>query len=318
MLRKTPLLLIALSVVLLCAWGEIASGGENVLRPASTKVTPLELRPAVSRHSPRPAQYLQEEPLVAPEPVPAEEESTTAGEDPTCGTENFPVPGRMHRYRASCPPTPLEMQWAQRLSRALEGHRDPNDPDRHFGVGDPLMGTSWRNRPWYVSGFVGGLIGDDLQTGLVSQGGGFFAGGRFGGDFDHFWGSEVRFAFSDLNVNYPNLVGSGQSKDTFFDANLLYYPLGDTRWRPFLSLGFGIASFKYDDPLARQIHAASICFPFGGGLKYYLGRQWAMRFDITDNFTWDAGSRADSMHNVSFTGGVEYHFGGHTTSYDPW
>ena len=41
-------------------------------------------------------------------------------------------------------------------------HTDPNDPYRHVGVGRPLIGTSWLNRPWYVGAFLGGLLADDL------------------------------------------------------------------------------------------------------------------------------------------------------------
>ena len=240
-----------------------------------------------------------------------------------CDCEEEYIPGRLHRAREGCVPFRGfpgwgQAKWRERIQRAWEGHADPNDPLRHFGVGEPLLGTSWRNRPWYVGAFAGGIIGDELQSGLVDQGGGFFAGGRFGGDFDHFWGGEVRFAMSDLNVNYPGAIASGQSRDTFFDGNLLYYPLGDTRWRPYFSLGFGVAGFKYTDAAGTQIHASGIELPFGGGLKYLLSRHWAMRFEIMDNFTFDSGSHADAMHNITFTGGVEFHFGGHTVNYGPW
>jgi hypothetical protein len=250
--------------------------------------------------------------------------------------DSWPVPGELHHQPEyepipqrdpSCPPQRrLRQRRAAKygpeftglFGRVGGGHRDPDDPLRHFGVGEPLVGTSWRNRPWYLGGFMGGLIGDELQAGLVDQGGGFFAGARIGGDFDHYWGSELRFAMSDVNVNYPNVVRSDQSKITLFDANLLIYPLGDTRWRPFISLGFGVGSFKYRTEAGQEIHASTISLPFGGGVKYLIGRHWAARFEVMDNFTWDSGSHADSMHNISFTGGVEYHFGGWMKSYDPW
>jgi hypothetical protein len=226
--------------------------------------------------------------------------------------------GTGHHVAESCGPTPLEILWWQRFKRAFQGYRDPNDPSRHFGVGDPLVGTSWRNRPWYVNGFAGGVIGDDLQSGLISQGGGFIAGGRFGGDFDHFWGAEIRLAFANLDLDYHTLTISGQSRDVFFDANLLYYPLGDTRWRPYLTAGFGVASFSYDDATGQSLRGTAVEFPFGAGLKYYLGRQWALRFDLIDNFTLASGNKIDLMHNISFTGGLEFHFGGKYVDYGPW
>src|SRR5439155_10987161 len=41
-------------------------------------------------------------------------------------------------------------------------HGDPNDPQRHIGLGQPLSGTSWRNRPIFFGMFVGGVMMDDL------------------------------------------------------------------------------------------------------------------------------------------------------------
>ena len=45
-------------------------------------------------------------------------------------------------------------------------HTDPNDPFRHQGVGRPLVGTSWLNRPVFVGVFLGGLLADDLISTL--------------------------------------------------------------------------------------------------------------------------------------------------------
>src|SRR6266487_2730721 len=33
-------------------------------------------------------------------------------------------------------------------------HGDPNDPHRHTGIVQPLMGTRWRNRPLFFGTFV--------------------------------------------------------------------------------------------------------------------------------------------------------------------
>jgi hypothetical protein len=211
-----------------------------------------------------------------------------------------------------------ELTWRECITRACLPHRDPNDPQRHLGLGDPLTNTSWRNRPLYVSLFAGGLIGDELQEGIVSQGGGFMAGGRFGGDFDHYWGLETRLAFSDVQTNFAAGGGYGQSRDSFFDASLLYYPWGDSRWRPYATVGLGVANYRYALANGTKISASGMEIPWGGGLKYLLRPNLALRFDLIDNLSFEGGSRSDRMHNISFTGGIELRFGGRRTSYGSW
>ena len=211
-----------------------------------------------------------------------------------------------------------ELTWRECFTRAALPHTHPNDPQRHLGMGDPLTNTSWRNRPLYLNLFAGGLIGDELQEGIVSQGGGFIAGGRFGGDFDHYWGLETRLAFSDVSTNFTPGGGAGQSRDSFFDASLLYYPWGDSRWRPYATVGLGVANYRYNLADGTKVSASAMEIPWGGGLKYLLRPDIALRFDLIDNFSLEGGSRSDRMHNISFTGGIELRFGGRRTSYGSW
>jgi hypothetical protein len=226
-------------------------------------------------------------------------------------------PRTLHQWSDEVPATPLESRgWL--FSRRRESHHHPDDPGRHRGLGDPLADSSWRNRPLYVSLFAGGLMGDELQAGEVEQGGGLIFGGRFGGDFDHYWGLETRLAFSELHVNYPGDLSSGKNSNSYFDASLLYYPLGDARWRPYLTAGFGITGYRYTDDEHQIIRTSALALPWGVGLKYLLTRHTAIRFEVIDNFSLPAGSKADMMHNISFTGGVEIHFGGRRTSYGSW
>jgi Outer membrane protein beta-barrel domain len=318
-----------------CALGKVTQAIENTLRAQPTVARPAKstqsnqkktasvlrersaLRAAayeeslpLELHGAQGSEIAHDPPPFYPEAMPPE--SISSHELPP---EAF---GQIHRSPSACEPTPLEILWLHRFKHAFQGYRDPNDPSRHFGIGEPLVGTSWRNRPWYVSGFAGGLIGDDLQSSQVDQGGGFLAGGRFGGDFDHFWGAEIRLAFANVNVDYPGVTTAGQSRDSFFDANLLYYPLGDTRWRPYLLVGFGMASYNFENAVGAKSRGTAVEIPFGGGLKYYLGRNWAMRFDLIDNFSLASGDKIDLMHNLSFTGGLEFHFGGKYVDYGPW
>ena len=81
------------------------------------------------------------------------------------------------------------------FARPWFAHEDPNDPLRHIGLGQPLIGTSWRNRPLYFGTFVGGILMDDIQSHKIYQNDTAFIGLRIGYDFDHFWGMEMRGAF---------------------------------------------------------------------------------------------------------------------------
>ena len=53
-------------------------------------------------------------------------------------------------------------------------------------------------------------------------------------DLNHYWGMETRFAWSTGHFTDRLLGGEiNCSTNTFFwDLDLLYYPWGDTRWRP--------------------------------------------------------------------------------------
>lgn len=248
-------------------------------------------------------------------------------DDPTCAAESSPHNAKHKRRRGDgypgpgLPDEPLfdHSKW-RIFTSPMFAHNDPADPMRHRGWGEPLYGSSWRNRPWYISPFAGGLIGDDLQKDFIRQGGNFFAGVRLGNDFDHYFGTEVRLAFSDLPLSFPTAgVSSGHSSNVaMFDGNLLYYPLGDSRWRPYWTTGIGIASFHYYDPSENKFRGSCITIPFGVGLKVKIRPAIALRFDVVDNWAIGSGDLLNSMHNVSFTGGFEWHFGGRTTNYYPW
>lgn len=233
--------------------------------------------------------------------------------------EEIPPPAELPSEKAVPGEKPVEMPaetWVDRsLASLTMGHGEPDDPRRFGSWGKPQHGTSWLNRPYYVGFFAGALSGDELQAGLIEQGGGFIAGGRLGIDFDHYWGTEARLAFSDLAVDYDGFLHTGQSNVSMFDVNLLYYPLGDTRWRPYLSIGFGVHNFAYETAFDQKVRASPVALPIGVGLKYAITSNLAMRFDLTDNITFGDGDQADAMQNLSFVGGLELHFGGRRTLY---
>jgi hypothetical protein len=301
-----------------------AAEGLNPLRTPDVVLRPVDPRGSEQRPSEQPPSLVARSSLFRPAGFDSElpQWPASAAATPTPAEAAYPAVGDyLQGAEPDCealPPTPCELMLLHWLARPWSPHTDPNDPQRHLGLGQPLAGTSWRNRPLYVDLFAGGLIGADLQSGEVFQGGGFLAGGRFGGDFDHYWGLETRLAFSDMSVRYAGSAANGQSNAAFFDASVLYYPLGDSRWRPYFSLGFGLANYRYETLAGTKLRPTAVEVPWGIGLKYMLTPSLALRFDAIDNFSLASGNTADAMHNFSFTGGLEFRFGGRPVVYGSW
>lgn len=189
---------------------------------------------------------------------------------------------------------------------------------RHRDRGDPLYGTSWMNRPHYFSLFTGGTFGDNLISQRVERRGGFLYGLRLGTEIDYYWGVEARAAYSELDLSFtqaPSVASS--SEDLFVDVNLLFYPWGDSRWRPYGSVGLGLARFEFRDEQNRVIDDALFHLPLGIGLKHYFRNWLSLRVEFQDNIAF--GSRElSTMHNFSITGGVEMRFGGRRRLYWPY
>src|SRR5262249_6972495 len=99
---------------------------------------------------------------------------------------------------------------------------------RNVGMGIPLTGTSWLNRPYYFGGDLGTVwITRPVKVGLTTDTDMF--GGIFAGcDWDYYWGTEL-----DLNRATPELKNErnrdGPRGDTMteFTTSILYYPWGD-------------------------------------------------------------------------------------------
>ena len=211
------------------------------------------------------------------------------------------------------PYSPAEPGWW--LGQRLFHHRDPDDPMRYVGWGQPLYGTSWRNRPYHVGWDVGILWGEPLIDGRTQQGDRVMGAYCAGWDFDHYWGTELRLAFAYLEViDAGGSVLGRDSRNLYGDAHLLYYPWGDARWRPYASLGLGLAGFRFQDDLGRDFNEVLLGVPMGLGVKYQARRWLGLRLELTDNLAVSAAGLS-TMHNVSLTGGVEVHFGNRPTVY---
>lgn len=196
----------------------------------------------------------------------------------------------------------------------------PQHPLRHMGFGKPLVGTSWMNRPYYIGAFGGTWLGDEsLIGGQVNQGSGFFGGYWLGADLNHYWGSELRVSLFYVNTSFPGTGLSGaESRNIVTDLNLMYYPWGDARWRPYGSIGLGLASYHFVDPESNAVNHTGVQLPIGFGVKYLCHKWLALRLDIKDNIVF-GGNRVDTTGNWSFLGGIEVHWGSKSSlRYFPW
>jgi opacity protein-like surface antigen len=192
-----------------------------------------------------------------------------------------------------------------------------NSP-RAIGKGLPLVGTSWCNRPYSIGLFAGVMKGDELIDDRVRQDSDALAGFRLGWDFDYYWGLETRLGWAALGVQDDRVPPSPRHDQIFlWDLSLLYYPWGDSRCRPYVGAGLGIASFEfYDDEDVFRTNTL-LGLPVGGGVKFQLSPALAVRAEALDNIAF-GNSGLDTMHNVSFTLGLELRFGGTRPSYYPW
>ena len=163
------------------------------------------------------------------------------------------------------------------------------------------------------------MIGDDAIDGVIGQEAGFWVGSRLGWDYDYYWGVESRLGYAWMSLfdrkHANHHLGTGNIID--WDSSILYYPWGDSRWRPFLLVGLGISQFDSFGPVAGGYNATLFEVPFGLGMKYRLNEWVVFRVDFIDNFAAGAGT-LDNMNNLSFDAGIEYHFGGRRRDYWPW
>ncbi len=201
---------------------------------------------------------------------------------------------------------------------------------------------TWLFRPYSAGWFAGELWGNEVIDDWVSQRQGFVGGVRVGWDADAFWGLEMRLALGELAlVDSPRAISAQQAADDkagleeddplrlrfdrrreldllLWDINLILYPLGDTRLRPFAMIGLGTARVSFKDRLSYEYDEIVLGMPVGGGLKWRLNDWLALRCTLTDNITLSGGSGMNTLHELSLTGDVEVRFGGSRRTYWPW
>ena len=176
-------------------------------------------------------------------------------------------------------------------------------------IGQPLIGTSWRERPVSFGFVMGGLEGTSLESGHVQQDGpGFLLGVDAGWDYDYYWGIEKRLNYAALQISDPDGQHHRGATALFGEYRINYYPLGDTRWRPYIFFGPGVADFFYTNQQGESLHRDQFLLAYGLGLKYLWTLNVAGRIEILDDYTIGTWSMS-SMHNVSINAGLEMRFG---------
>jgi len=199
------------------------------------------------------------------------------------------------------------------------GFRHSSTHGRNVGRGIPLTHTSWRNRPYHVDWFLGGMLNSTLIRNRVLQNNSTVGGLRVGWDFDHYWGTEWRFAWSDPNIEYRTPGGNANPGNSLFlsDIDLLYYPWGDSKIRPYVLLGLGFTRLNFQDENDLHHGTSLLTMPYGVGLKFPMWPWLAWRFEIVDNLAFGA-DQVTTLANVSFTLGMEIRLGARPASYWPW
>lgn len=184
----------------------------------------------------------------------------------------------------------------------------------------PMLRESWQFHPFNFSVFEGALFATPPIEPQFNTAVSFFTGFRIGWDYSKYFGGETRFGFSKvflLDTTRQTQVGYQQI--FYVDSDLLIYPWGDTQWRPFLSIGGGLADVLIVDNAGLRLHPGAFNLPMGAGIKYRYGPRMAFRADFRDNLTFSGAGGLRTLNNIEVVGGVEFHFGGGTRrTYWPW
>jgi hypothetical protein len=205
----------------------------------------------------------------------------------------------------------------------------PFDWVRHWGFhhsstegpfldrGLPMERTSWLNRPYHIDWFVGPLLSDGPVDGRVSQSNELFGGLRAGWDFDYYWGLEWRFGWSDPVLEADTSDAELPGHYFVSDIDIIYYPWGDTKVRPYGLLGMGVTQVGSVRADGSGQEATLLGVPFGVGVQFPQTHWLAWRLEVLDNLAWGADG-VDTLNNFTFTAGMEFRMGARPNSYWPW
>jgi hypothetical protein len=199
-----------------------------------------------------------------------------------------------------------------RVPRPYLGHGQPYVGPRHIDRGQPLVGTSWANRPYSIEGFTGALLAWNLTEDL-DQTHGTLSGFRVGWDFDYFWGTQFGFGFGQTRTD----PGGGDVSIRIADVSVLYYPWGDARWRPYTGFGLGVGNYNFRDLNQVSVDQFAVQIPLSLGVKYAFKPWWGLRLDATNYLVLPANDLS-FMNQVALSLAAELRFGGQRRSYFPY
>jgi hypothetical protein len=213
---------------------------------------------------------------------------------------------------ACCGPALKPFDWVRHF-----GFRHSSTHGRHVGCGLPLEGTSWMNRPYHVDWFLGAFLGDELIRGQVTQENELISGFRIARDIDYYWGLEWRFGWSDPSINVTGATSLASGSVFLSDVDLVYYPWGDSKVRPYGLLGTGFARFDFVDDSSVGRNTTLVTMPIGCGVQFFQFPWLVWRLEALDNMAFGADG-LNTQHNATLTAGMEFRFGARPESYWPW
>jgi hypothetical protein len=194
--------------------------------------------------------------------------------------------------------------------------------------------ANWSAYPLSIGCFAGVVNGGPLIADWVGTTTGFDGGWRLGWDVNPNWGAETRIAFGapDLYDSY-RAVQAMEAYDAAngvaptnphrvaemfqWDVDILYYPWGETRLRPYFLTGMGLTNVYFNDRLDQYYQTTCLSLPLGMGVKYLCSQQLAVRVDLLDDIAMSS-NHLQTQHNLSLTVGAELRFGGSRKIYWPW
>ncbi|HEX4414436.1 MAG TPA: outer membrane beta-barrel protein [Lacipirellulaceae bacterium] len=198
------------------------------------------------------------------------------------------------------------------------GLRHYSTDGRNAGLGIPLVGTSWLNRPYYVGADLGTVWMTDRVQPDVTRDTDTYGGIYAGWDWDYYWGTEfaIQRATPELiNEQVPN--ASRGDRMMIYTANMMYYPWGDSFYRPYWRVGIGEMDIDYPMDNGQRRDESLWVFPIGVGIKYPVRRWLAFRAEVTDELGL-GNSGVATQHDITLTFALEWRFGAHPRSYWPW
>lgn len=302
----------------------LLTGGSEV--SADDSILPRKLNPPPSMPAPMAfgpdSAMLGSEKMLPPaaEPIATPETPATAMQPGCPPAANCPP--------ANCPPPsgPLRTLWNLPV-KTFDWIFNP--PPRHRGLGQPLARESWRYRPFSLGLFVGYINGGTLIDNWTGSDSAAQGGFRLGWDPGYYWGCEFRFAACSMGqwdsadaIDFAELENGTyhSNRDVsmeLWDLSVLYYPWGDSTWRPYFLTGLGGAQLGFDDSVGNHWSRQAFAMPIALGVKYRYNSRFAFRFELADNIVFGSG-QVETVHHVSLTGGLEIRFGGQRSVYWPW